>query len=498
MRRTILALSALVLSGGCDPGVFGAALDKAPVQYIGAPGGFGTNAGRTLLPLAPPVDRPTITARLLFAGADTASLAVADFNGDGKPQVQTASNDELGALGMPSDQSQGGITSAAWLNGPGTTGTIVLGMPNVIPQSGLGAPAGRVAFLNLAADAGGKVAFNYARIWQDGASTDGPAGTQPRGHFGLAVARGRVTQTAADEAIVVSDNGVSVLSATGALLASTTCSSALALATPPDRHRSLAVANFLLDADGEGRQEIAVGLPAKNSAGKVYILQWSPTGLFCAGTVDFPDQGGVPAVGGYGTALAGVDDLNGDGLSELVVGAPPDRAYLFYSPFNGSPSFTRFTKVRVEAVSGVTLVDPNTPDNDSEFGQRVALVDIDGDGINELAVTALMAFVGSTPKAGQVLVYKLPGFPPPPDVKTPIAVVYDSNPIANTGFFGIGLADLEFDSSRACPSHNDGGQQDKHLLVVGDDLGIFTFFRFAGTADPTKPITRDDPRCFAQ
>ena len=77
-------------------------------------------------------------------------------------------------------------------------------------------------------------------------------------------------------------------------------------------------------------------------------------------------------------------------------------------------------------------------------------------------------------------------------------MVYDSNPIANTGFFGIGLADLEFDSSRACPSHNDGGQQDKHLLVVGDDLGIFTFFRFAGTADPTKPITRDDPRCFAQ
>jgi len=33
---------------------------------------------------------------------------------------------------------------------------------------------------------------------------------------------------------------------------------------------------------------------------------------------------------------------------------------------------------------------------------------------------------------------------------------------------------------------------------VGDDLGIFAFFRFAGIADPTTAITRDDPRCFAQ
>jgi hypothetical protein len=501
MRRTIVALSALALAGGCDPGDFGAALDKAPVQYISAPSGFGSNVGRTLLALPPPQDRPTVAARLLFAGTDTASLAWADFDGDGKAHVQSASGDDLRALIEPSDQSQGGITSAAWLNGPGAAGTILLGMPNL----GSGAPAGRIAFLNLGADTSVNVALQQASL-QPGASTDGPAGTQPRGHFGLAVARGQVTQTTNDEtndeAIVVSDNGVSVLSITNGLLASTTCTGALA--TPLDRHRSLAVGNFLDDADGVHRQEIAVGLPVKGGTGKVFILRYginpaspsSPPGLFCAGTVNFPDQGGIPAVGGYGTALAAVDDLNGDGLAELVVGAPPDRAYLFYSPFDGSPKYTRFTKVRVVTVSGVTMADPNTPDSASEFGQRVALVDIDGDGSKELAVTALQADVGGTPKAGQVLVYRLPGAPV--EVKTPIAVVYDSNPIANTGFFGIGLADLEFDSSRVCPNHKDGGQQDKHVLVVGDDLGIFAFFRFAGIADPTTAITRDDPRCFAQ
>jgi hypothetical protein len=160
-------------------------------------------------------------------------------------------------------------------------------------------------------------------------------------------------------------------------------------------------------------------------------------------------------------------------LSELVVGAPPDRAYLFYSPFDGSTPAKTFIK----------------SDTVSEFGQRVALVDIDGDGTQELAITALQANVGKTPKAGQVFVYKMDATG---DGKTPIAIVNDSNPTANTEFFGIGLAELEFNSSRACAKG-----KDVHLLVAGADEGIFTFFRFAGTAAPTKPIA-PDPRCFAQ
>jgi hypothetical protein len=276
------------------------------------------------------------------------------------------------------------------------------------------------------------------------------------------------------------------------LLASTICTGSLE--TPLDRHRSVAVGNFLLN----GNQEVAVGLPVKGGAGQVFILQYGidpanptlPAGLFCARKIGVPNPVGNPAVGGFGTALVAVEDMNGDGLAELVVGAPPDRAYLLFSPFDGSTAPKVFTKVRVETVSGVTLVDPNTPDGGSEFGQRVALVDIDGDGIKELAVTALQADAGSTPKAGEVLVYKLSG--PSADGKTPIAVVHDSNPIANTGFFGIGLAELEFNSLRACAAKG----KDAHLLVVGDDLGIFTLFRFAGIADPKKPIA-PDPRCFA-
>ncbi|MGB8295433.1 MAG: hypothetical protein WCG85_08395 [Polyangia bacterium] len=462
MRRTILAFSALAFAGGCDPGDFSSVLAKAPVQYIGAPDGFGSNVGRTLLPLAPPADKPTMAARLLFAGTDKPSLAVADFDGDGKAQIQTASSDDLGALGLGADQSQGqgGISSAAWLSGAGGTGTILLGIPDFVPPQGQGTPAGRVAFLKLVGDAG-KLDFESAQIPADGPVTEN--------HFGLAIASGRVTQTAADEAIVVSDNGVHVLGVATATTVSTTCTGFLP--TPEDLHRSLAVADFLAG----GNQEIAVGLPVKGGTGQVFIVQYginpatpmSPAGLFCASKQGVPNPAGNPAVGGFGTALVAVP--RGAGQADLVVGAPPDRAYLLYSDGRAPKMFTN-------------------GDPMSEFGQRVALIDIDGDGIKELAVTALQANVGGTQKAGKVYFYKLDTG----DGTTPIAVVNDSNPIANTGFFGIGLAELEFDSSRACANGKDA-----HVPVVGEDVGIFTFFRFAGQADPTKSIL-PDPRCFAQ
>src|SRR5208283_134813 len=196
MRRTMLAFSALALAVGCNPLDFRSTLDRAPVQYIGAPDNFGSNVGRTLLSLAPPADKPKVAARLLFASTDMQALAVADFDGDGNPQVQTAECDDLSTLGL--SPGQGGISSAAWLSGPGAAGTVVLGMPDVYGTQGQGTPNGRVGFLNLVADASGKVDFESAHIWQDGAITGGAFFTQPQGHFGLAVARGQVTQTASD------------------------------------------------------------------------------------------------------------------------------------------------------------------------------------------------------------------------------------------------------------------------------------------------------------
>jgi hypothetical protein len=450
MRQTLLAFFALVLAGGCDPGEFGAALDQAPVQVIGDPGGFGSDVGRVLLPLAP---LPNMAARLLFAGSHPnqgVSLAVASFDRDGKSQVQAATSDDPNTLGLTFSQNsaENGISSMAALNGSTTEVLIALGIPNLVSAQGQGA----VAFVKLAADANGNADFESA--------AELPRFAPAEPHFGLAVAAGRVTQTAADELIVVSDEGVHALGfPTSDVVSDAKC--AVSMATPADLYRSLAVADFLPDSDSGGRQEIAVGLPnpGLTGAGRVLILQYDAV----AADLSCPIELSVPSDNspGFGTALAAVPHADGKSF-DLLVGAPPDRVYLFASPFNGSP---------IQVFSG---------DATSQFGQRVAPARIGVGGAQEIAITALQADVGSTKAAGKVLIYALDG-----DGTTPVAALNDSSPI-NKEDFGIGLAELEFNnSSPICPKGKDA-----HLLVVGADLDIFTFFNF--------PHSAADPRCFAQ
>jgi hypothetical protein len=462
----MLASSVLALAGGCMPGDFGAALDKAPVQVMGAPDGFGSSADLTLLPLPPPADpnRPNLAARLLFAGTDAASVALADFDGDGKPQVQAVSGDKFDTLlGLDPSQPGQGISSAARLIGSTAVGSaaaeiIVLGMPNL--GSSLG--QGTVAFLTLGVDASGNADFESAGNLRYGLSTES--------QFGLVVASGRVTQAAADEAIVVSDSGVHVLGfPTGDVVSNASC--ALVTPGPQNIYRSLAVGNFLLDSDGGTRQEIAVGLAntGGTAPGRVVILQYNAgaVGLSCPIELSVPG-GNSP---GFGTALAVVPHLNGDGMADLVVGAPPDHAYLFHSPLNGTTLTNTFTRS-----------DPSL-----QFGQRLALVHIEADGTQQgIAITALQANLGSTKNAEQVLVYKLNG-----DGITPVAVVDDSA-LTVTGNTDFGLAELEFNSSLACAKG-----QVARVLVAGADAGIFTFFRLAGPVAPTT-VLAPDPRCFAQ
>ncbi len=127
------------------------------------------------------------------------------------------------------------------------------------------------------------------------------------------------------------------------------------------------VVSFLPDADGDGYADLAAGLPAIDT---VHVYSGSASGLGATATSLVGTAGSE-----FGYALAS-GDVDGDALSDLLVGAPSgDEASAFLGSSEG-----------ISATAFATLLGDGTGD---EFGYSVAAVpDIDGDGDDEWAVGA--------------------------------------------------------------------------------------------------------------
>ncbi|MFH8609340.1 hypothetical protein ACH4D5_17860 [Streptomyces sp. NPDC018029] len=101
------------------------------------------------------------------------------------------------------------------------------------------------------------------------------------------------------------------------------------------------------DVDGDGRADVAVGVPGEDgAAGRVVLLYGSRTGLTGAGARSYAqDTPGVPGTGERDDRFGGavrIADLTGDRRPELVVGAPgedgahPDSGAVWVLP--GTPA----------------------------------------------------------------------------------------------------------------------------------------------------------------
>lgn len=222
------------------------------------------------------------------------------------------------------------------------------------------------------------------------------------------------------------------------------------------------------DVDGDGISDVAVGAPHEGSdeSGHAYIFSGSTGALIHHLASLEPEFGG-----GFGASVALIGDVNGDGIADLAVGAAGEDV----GPVN-------YQKGRVYVFSGATgaviysLRSPS-PEVGGRFGSPVsALGDVNGDGVNDFAA-------GSNERNGRVYVIDGPTGAIIYSVASPL-------PFPN-GRFGLPLA----------PAHDMDGD-DIPDLIVGDreaDNGTIedagqVYLLSGATGDLIRTFDNPDPQ----
>ncbi len=209
------------------------------------------------------------------------------------------------------------------------------------------------------------------------------------------------------------------------------------------------------DLDGDNIQELAVGAPQDDTGGQdrgaVHLLFLNSSGTVRHSVKIASGTAGVPALANadlFGSALTALGDLDGDGVTELAVGAVGDDAaggsshgavYVLFLNSSGD------VKHSTELSSGVSGA-PTLSSGDA-FGRALAAIgDLDGDGVTELAVGAIGDDTGgfSSSYFGRGAVHVL-FLNPDATVKSRVKIASGLNggpPLAIYDSFGMSLANI--------------------------------------------------------
>jgi hypothetical protein len=201
-----------------------------------------------------------------------------------------------------------------------------------------------------------------------------------------------------------------------------------------DGINSTMVGNAAGDLNGDGYADIALTAPGAfdktgvANTGRVRVYLGGPDGLTGMPTILEPGMAGI----GFGSAVGGAD-LNGDGYSDLFVGAASDsvaRIYVFFGSHDG--------------VSAANSIHFDLPVGVFRLGVVAANAgDVDGDGFDDLIVGAAAApDLAGNPEAGQVWIF----FGPKLVDRAPNTIF---NPNSNLAQFGesVGLGPSDFDGN---------------------------------------------------
>ncbi|MHC5113312.1 MAG: FG-GAP-like repeat-containing protein, partial [Planctomycetota bacterium] len=146
------------------------------------------------------------------------------------------------------------------------------------------------------------------------------------------------------------------------------------------------------DVDGDGTDDVAIGYPFLNVGGGLFVLFLNPDGT--AGLerlITDSNLGGVLDPGDdFGIAVAGIGDLDGDGVRDLAAGAPgdddgmPDAGAVWILLLNADGTVKATQKISATAGNFAGMLAAG-----DAFGSAVCTVgDLNSDGVTDLVVGA--------------------------------------------------------------------------------------------------------------
>ena len=160
------------------------------------------------------------------------------------------------------------------------------------------------------------------------------------------------------------------------------------------------------DLDGDGFGDIAVGAPKHDvngsDCGAVYLIPGPVSGTHSLGDIGYKLVGEM-AEQEAGRSINGSGDVNGDGLHDLVLGAPQ-------SSIHGQSSGAAYLVLGTASPASMTLSDADARLEGEAAGDSAGWTvtiagDVNGDGLDDVLVGAVGEDTGGTDAGAAYLVY---------------------------------------------------------------------------------------------